>query len=89
MKTKKLLNDIYYEQKATNRHLQRLSNIALIGILAKISKAAKDNGDEAGKRLCKVGLVLIVIAEGLTLVSDILDYKAKRNREELLDFEEE
>lgn len=37
---KKILNDIYYEQKSTNRQLQRLSNIVLIGILTYLSKNA-------------------------------------------------
>jgi len=73
MKTQELLNEIYYEQKATNRNLQRLSNITLIGILARLSKVAKDKGDEKGKRLCKVGLVLAIITEGLILMLDILD----------------
>lgn len=78
MKTQKLLSDIYYEQKATNRNLQRLSNIVLIEILARLSNVAKEKEDETGKILCKVGLVLAVLAEGLMLVSEVFDIKAKK-----------
>lgn len=89
MKIKKLLNDIYYEQKATNRQLQRLSNIALIGILAGLSKNTKDRGDEHGKKLCKAGLILTIVAEGVLMVSDIMDYRSKCISQQLLEVEEE
>lgn len=89
MKTKKLLNEIYYEQKATNRNLQKLMNIALMGILAKITKDAKEKGNESGFRLCKVGLILVVAAEMLMVVSEILDFRAKRDEQKLMDLENE
>lgn len=85
---KKLLNDIYYEQKATNRQLQRLSNIALIGILMWLSKNTKDKGDELGKKLCKVGLTLAIVAEGVLMVSDIWDYRSKSISKQLIEVEE-
>ncbi|MBQ4059604.1 MAG: hypothetical protein IJD40_11870 [Lachnospiraceae bacterium] len=85
---KKLLNDIYYEQKATNRQLQRLSNIALIGILMWLSKNAKDKGDELGKKLCKAGLALAIVAEGVLMVSDIWDYRSKSISKQLIEVEE-
>lgn len=85
---KKLLNDIYYEQKATNRQLQRLSNIALIGILMWLSKNAKDKGDELGKKLSKAGLTLAIVAEGVLMVSDIWDYWSKNISKQLIEAEE-
>lgn len=85
---KKMLNDIYYEQKATNRQLQRLSNIALIGILAGLSKNAKDRGDVQGKKLCKVGLILAIVVEGVLMASDIMDYRSKSISKQLLEAEE-
>lgn len=89
MKTNKLLNEIYYEQKATNRNLQKVMNIALMGILAKITKDAKEKGNESGFKLCKVGLILVVAAEALMIVSEILDFKAKRDEQHLMDLEDE
>lgn len=89
MKTQKLLSDIYYEQKATNRHLQRLSNIVLIGILARLSNVAKEKEDETGKILCKAGLVLAVLAEGLMLVSEALDAREKKVNQKFDDWGDE
>lgn len=83
-----LLNDIYYEQKATNRQLQRVTNIALIAILTWLSKSAKDKGDEQGKKLCKAGLTLAVMVEGVLMISDILDCRSKSISRQLIEIEE-
>lgn len=85
---KKILNDIYYEQKSTNRQLQRLSNIVLIGILTYLSKNAKDKDDEQGKRLCKVGLILATVAEGILMLVDIMDYRSRKISKQLLETED-
>lgn len=83
MKNKEMLRKIYYENKATNRNLQRLVNIGLIGILSGAAKEAKASDDPKAKSLVKAGMVMLAITEGLLLFSDILDYCKNRIEENL------
>lgn len=83
MKNKEMLRKIYYENKATNRNMQRLVNIGLIGILSGAAKEAKASDDSKAKSLVKAGMVMIAITEGLLLFSDILDYCKNRIEENL------
>lgn len=69
MKNKDMLRKIYYENREINRNIQRLANIGLIVLLAKLAKEAKASGDEQGKNLAKVGMILAGISEALILVS--------------------
>lgn len=75
MKNRDMLRKIYYEDRAINRNIQRLVNVALIGLLAKLAKEAKSSDDEQGKNLAKAGLILSGITEVVILVSDFLDYR--------------
>lgn len=83
MKNKEMLRKIYYENKATNRNMQRLVNIGLIGILSGAAKEAKASDDSKAKSLVKAGMVMIAITGGLLLFSDILDYCKNRIEENL------
>lgn len=83
MKNKEMLRKIYYENKATNRNMQRLVNIGLIGILSGVAKEAKASDDPKAKSLVKAGMVMIAITEGLLLFSDILDYCKNRIEDNL------
>ena len=68
-----MLNKIYAEQKVTNRNLQRISNVLLMMLFAGLGKDAKVRGDEQGKKLCKAGLCLTAVSQGLLTISDIVD----------------
>lgn len=70
-----MLRKIYYENKAMNRNMQRLVNIGLLGILGRAAEEAKESDDAKGKHLVKAGLILVAIAQGLLMISDILDYR--------------
>ena len=72
MKNKDMLRKIYYDNRAMNRNIQRLSNIGLIGLLA---KSAKASDDQKGKVLVKAGMVFVIITEVLLMVGDIIDCK--------------
>lgn len=78
-----MLREIYYENKAMNRNMQRLVNIGLLGILGRAAKEAKEPDDAKEKNLVKAGLVLIAITQGLLMISDILDYRKNRMEEQL------
>lgn len=80
MKTDKLLNEIYYEQKANNRHVQRLTNVVLMGMLAMSAKDAKEMDNESGLKLCKLGLGFAMATEVLMVVEGIVDFTKKRKR---------
>lgn len=68
-----MLNKIYAEQKVTNRNLQRISNVLLMMLFAGLGRDAKVRGDEQGKKLCKAGLCLTAVSQGLLIISDIVD----------------
>ncbi len=68
-----MLNKIYAEQKVTNRNLQRISNVLLMMLFAGLGRDAKVRGDEQGKKLCKAGLCLTAVSQGLLTISDIVD----------------
>ena len=70
---KLMLNKIYAEQKVTNRNLQRISNVLLMMLFAGLGRDAKVRGDEQGKKLCKAGLCLTAVSQGLLIISDIVD----------------
>lgn len=67
-----MLNKIYAEQKVTNRNLQRISNVMLMMLFAGLGRDAKARGDEQGKKLCKAGLCLTAVSQGLLIISDIV-----------------
>lgn len=50
MKNKEMLREIYYENKAMNRNMQRLVNIGLLGILGRAAKEAKEPDDAKEKK---------------------------------------
>ena len=77
MKNKDMLRKIYYENRAMNRNIQRLSNIGLIGLLA---KSAKASDDQKGKVLVKAGMVFVIITEVLLMVGDIIDCKELKQK---------
>lgn len=83
MDEKKMLRKIYYENRAMNRNIQRLINIGFLGIFAGIAKDAKEKDDKQEKTMVKVGLALIAILEGMTMVSSIIDYRRAKSEEEL------
>ncbi len=85
MKNKEMLRKIYYENKAINRNIQRLTNIGLLGILGRTAKEAKESDDEKRKNLVKAGLVLAAITQGLLMIGAILDYRKNRLEEQLED----
>lgn len=87
MKNKEMLRKIYYENKAMNRNMQRLVNIGLLGILGRAAKEAKESEDPKEKILVKAGLILIVITQGLLMISDVLDYRKNRIEERLEDMD--
>ena len=87
MKKKKLLNDIYYEQRTINRNLQSLSNVALLGLLMKLSKDAKEKDDETAILLCKIGLCLVVVARVLIIILEFFDFKGKRDAQRFIEKE--
>lgn len=68
-----MLNKIYAEQKVTNRNLQRISNVLLMMLFAGLGRDAKVRGDEQGKKLCKAGLCLTAVSQGILIISDIVD----------------
>ena len=68
-----MLNKIYAEQKVTNRNLQRISIVLLMMLFAGLGRDAKVRGDEQGKKLCKAGLCLTAVSQGLLTISDIVD----------------
>lgn len=80
MKNKDMLRKIYYENRKINRNIQRLANVGLISLLAKV---AKESGDEQGKNLAKAGLILSGVSEVLILVGDFLDYRKVKVEEKL------
>ena len=67
-----MLNKIYAEQKVTNGNLQRISNVLLMMLFAGLGGEAKSRGDEQGKKLCKAGLCLTAVSQGLLIISDIV-----------------
>ena len=75
-----MLNKIYAQQKVMNRNLQRISNVMLMMVFACIGKDAKAREDEQGKMLCKIGLGLTAVLQGLLLVSDIVDLVKSKNQ---------
>lgn len=75
-----MLNKIYAEQKVTNRNLQRISNVLLMMLFAGLGRDSKVRGDEQGKNLCKAGLCLTAVSQGLLIISDIVDIVKNENR---------
>ena len=83
MKNTELLRNIYNENKAINRNLQRLANIGLIGLLGKVAKESSTRDDKYEKSIAKVGLFLVGLSEILLMVGDIIDYRNSNVEEEL------
>lgn len=80
-----MLNKIYAEQKVTNRNLQRIRNVLLMMLFAGLGRDAKVRGDEQGKKLCKAGLCLTTVSQGLLIFSDIVDIVKSRKQIEAFD----
>lgn len=78
-----MLNKIYTEQKATNRNLQRISNVMLMMLFAGLGRDAKFRDDEQGKKLCKAGLCLTAVSQGLLIISDIVALVKSRKQIEV------
>lgn len=76
-----MLDKIYTEQRIANRNLRRISNILMMGILAMLGKDAKARGDVQGKKLCRIGVWLTAVSQGLLIVSDIIDFVQIKNSE--------
>ncbi len=87
MRNKELLRNIYRENKAINRNIQRLAHIGFIGLFGKAAKESSDKGDKKGKMLAKIGLILIALSEVLVMVSALLDYRKAKMEEELEELE--
>ena len=74
-----MLNKIYAEQKITNRNLKGISNIVMMGIFAMLIKDAKARGDIQAKKLCRIGVCLTAVSQGILIVSDIIDLINHKN----------
>ena len=70
MNKNEMLNEIYCEQRETNRQLEKLGTVALLGILVYLGKNAED---EESKKLCKLGIGLSIVTNVLIMVSGIVD----------------
>ena len=78
-----MLNKIYEEQKTTNRNLQRISNVILMAVFAGLGINAKEHDNEQGRMLCRMGLYLTAISQGLLIATDIYEVVKKRRRENI------
>ena len=88
MTNRELLTEIYRENKAMNRNLQRLINIGMMGMLGKMGHDAKENDDTVGKTLAKTGLLLVAVSESLLAASDIMDMRKANIEDRLEDIED-
>lgn len=82
MTTKELLKEIRRDNKKMIRSIQQLSNIGLMGILMNVARIAKEQDDETGKTIVKVGLALVVLSEVLVLISEIIDCRKAKVEDE-------
>lgn len=89
MKNEKILKDIYDENRAINRNLQRLTSIGLIAMLSNTIKEAKEKGDSTIVSVGKVGLVALAVAQLLLLISDISALMRRKDEKKLTEYEEE
>lgn len=75
-----MMDKIYFEQKAINRSLQRINNIIIMAIFAGFGKNAKLCDDEKGKKLCKIGIALTAVVQGLLFITEVIEViKQKEN----------
>ena len=88
MKNEKILKDIYDENRAINRNLQRLTSIGLIAVLSNTIKEAKEKGDNTIVRLGRTALFALALAQFLLLISDVTTLQRKRNEEQVDEKEE-
>ncbi|NMA73002.1 MAG: hypothetical protein GX963_02330 [Bacteroidales bacterium] len=89
MKNEKILKDIYEENRAINRNLQRLTSIGLIVVLSNTIKEAKENGDNKIVSVGKAGLFALAVAQLLLLISDVSALIRRKDEEKLTEYEEE
>lgn len=88
MKNEKILKDIYDENRAINRNLQRLTSIGLIAVLSNTIKETKEKGDNTIVRLGRTALFALALAQFLLLISDVSTLQRKRNEEQVDENEE-
>lgn len=88
MTNKVTLRDIYKDNKAINRNLQRLANIELIRLLGKSAEEAKKTDDPVGKTLAKTGLILVAVSEIVLMIADIIDYREEKIEQQLEEYDE-
>lgn len=75
MKNKEILKDIYKENKAINRNMERVINIGFALMFTRFMQTADEKGDKREKILARGGLVLVAVLNLLTLIGNWMDYK--------------
>lgn len=78
-----MVKEVYLEQKMMRRNLQRLANLLLFFIFLKIGREAAASGNETGKIICRIGMLLNAAAHFLMAAVDISDLvKLKKENKE-------
>ena len=55
------------------RHMQRLTSITLCFLFMKMGREAAENGNETGRMICRIGMLLNAVAQRLMVGLDISD----------------
>ena len=76
-----MLKKINSEQKITNRSLQSILNIILMMILVKENREAKEENDETGEKITRLGMILVTITQFILFAEDIVEI-IKRKRQQ-------
>lgn len=89
MKDKELLKKIYRENKALNRNIQSLTNLCLVSLLSKSAEEAKIKDNKRMELVAEIGMILVMVAECISLVRDIIIYKQEKIEDKIENLEKE
>ncbi len=89
MKDKELLKKIYRENKALNRNIQSLTNLCLVSLLSKSAEEAKIKDNKRMKLVAEIGMILVMVAECISLVRDIIIYKQEKIEDKIENLDKE
>ena len=73
-----MLKKINLEQKMTNRNLQRILNVILMMFFAAENREAEKDNDEGRKKISRLGMILVTVAQFVLLTEDIVDIIKKK-----------
>ena len=76
-----MLKKINLEQKMTNRNLQRILNVILMMFFAAENREAEKDNDEGRKKISRLGMILVTVAQFVLLTEDIVDIIKRKKQQ--------